>query len=527
VATDALPTDLRRADAAATDRLLAGLVVLHLPLAIGLAFWHDTFVAALVVGALASTAAVAASRFVPGTLASRLIIATTLMVNSALLIHESGGRIEFHFHIFSALAFTLIYRDWRVPVFAAAVVAAHHLVLGLWVPAVHVFPPHHGGFGMVCLHASFVVLETVVLVWMALLLDRDSSETEKLIALAARFGEGDLTTVPEAGRGAVGSAVAALGQGIHRTAELVRSIQGTAGALNSSASAIGDASADAREAAGAVASVVAEVASGAEQQLGALNASRTSSDETAAAVNSSAADATEAAEAATAARAATVEGVQAAERAGAEMSGVRESTAAVSDVLRDLDAKSQEIGGIVETITGIAGQTNLLALNAAIEAARAGEQGRGFAVVAEEVRKLAEESQRAAGTIAGLIHEIQEATHRTVETVDDGARRTLEGVETVSRVQEAFVSIGRGVDDAAERISRIAALSQQVASSTLRVRDDIASAASVAEQSASAVDGARAESARSLESAELIAGEAQRLQSGADELLELVSRFRV
>ena len=74
--------------------------------------------------------------------------------------------------------------------------------------------------------------------------------------------------------------------------------------------------------------------------------------------------------------------------------------------------KSQRIGGIVDTITGIAEQTNLLALNAAIEAARAGEQGRGFAVVAEEVRKLAEGSQRPPRQIAVLIGEIQDETAR-------------------------------------------------------------------------------------------------------------------
>ena len=104
------------------------------------------------------------------------------------------------------------------------------------------------------------------------------------------------------------------------------------------------------------------------------------------------------------------DGVQAAEEASIAMQAVRDSSTETSEAIRSLGEKSDQIGGIVETITGIAAQTNLLALNAAIEAARAGEHGRGFAVVAEEVRHLAEESQQAAATIAELIQQIQQET---------------------------------------------------------------------------------------------------------------------
>ena len=82
------------------------------------------------------------------------------------------------------------------------------------------------------------------------------------------------------------------------------------------------------------------------------------------------------------------------------MRSVRDSSQEVTRAIGELAGKSEQIGAIVQTITGIAEQTNLLALNAAIEAARAGDQGRGFAVVADEVRKLAEESQHAAHEIS-------------------------------------------------------------------------------------------------------------------------------
>src|SRR5204863_2057434 len=128
---------------------------------------------------------------------------------------------------------------------------------------------------------------------------------------------------------------------------------------------------------------------------------------------------------------ATRAGISAAEEAAAAMRELQEQTQEVTVAMHTLAERSDQIGGIVETITSIAGQTNLLALNAAIEAARAGEQGRGFAVVAEEVRKLAEESRRAAGEIATLVGEIQVETKRTVGVVTEGAVRSDDGVTIV------------------------------------------------------------------------------------------------
>lgn len=86
--------------------------------------------------------------------------------------------------------------------------------------------------------------------------------------------------------------------------------------------------------------------------------------------------------------------------------------------IRELEEQSQRIGEIVKAVVMIADQTNLLALNAAIEAARAGEHGRGFAVVADEVRNLAEISERSARDIRGVVDEIRNGVNEVVEDIN-------------------------------------------------------------------------------------------------------------
>lgn len=123
------------------------------------------------------------------------------------------------------------------------------------------------------------------------------------------------------------------------------------------------------------------------------------------------------------------------------MKNIAQQVSTSAKVIGELGRRSDEIGQIVETISGIAGQTNLLALNAAIEAARAGEQGRGFSVVAEEVRKLAEQSASATENISRLIATIQADTTSAVESIEQGNQSVKAGTQSVAETGAAFADI--------------------------------------------------------------------------------------
>ncbi|WP_242447990.1 methyl-accepting chemotaxis protein, partial [Bacillus thuringiensis] len=116
----------------------------------------------------------------------------------------------------------------------------------------------------------------------------------------------------------------------------------------------------------------------------------------------------------------------------------------------------------LDAITNIADQTNLLALNAAIEAARAGENGKGFAVVAEEVRDLAEKSKEFANEINHLIKNILHDTKATVDVMQRGKQKAIEGKEAAQKANHVFFSVVKDIDKISSQMQEVCVATEEM-----------------------------------------------------------------
>jgi methyl-accepting chemotaxis protein len=119
---------------------------------------------------------------------------------------------------------------------------------------------------------------------------------------------------------------------------------------------------------------------------------------------------------------------------------------AIAEQIVHLSEQANQIGSISQLVFDLANKTNMLALNSSVEAVRAGEHGKGFSVVANEIRKLADQSQRSAEKINVLVSEIQSAINSTVMVTDEGTKTVTAGVQIAKTTDQAFAGVADAVN---------------------------------------------------------------------------------
>ncbi|PWB35455.1 methyl-accepting chemotaxis protein [Pseudomonas sp. SDI] len=184
-----------------------------------------------------------------------------------------------------------------------------------------------------------------------------------------------------------------------------------------------------------------------------------------------------------------------------------------TEAMGQLQQESQKIGSVMDVIKSVAEQTNLLALNAAIEAARAGEAGRGFAVVADEVRGLAQRTQKSTEEIEELVAGLQSGTQQVANVMLGSRALTDSSVELTRKAGASLENITRVVSNIQSMNQQIAAAAEQQSAVAEQISRSIVNVRDVSEQTAAASDET---AASSVELARL-----------GNQLQMMVSHFRV
>ena len=213
-------------------------------------------------------------------------------------------------------------------------------------------------------------------------------------------------------------------------------------------------------------------------------------------------------------------------RAGSTLVTVGDRVRGASVMVTGLSDASVQVGDFAEAVSRIARQTNLLALNAAIEAARAGEHGKGFAVVADEVRKLAEESGRAAKETAATIASVREQIATAVESMAAGEREVRDVGRVAAEANAALGAIMAEITAVADVVTATAMVSREQSAAMAELSAVIRGAETVSVEAAARAEAAVQAAARQTASLDDLTGTARQLAELAERLRGSTARFQ-
>lgn len=465
--TNAVNTEtLAREQTLNTDRQMLIILLAHVPVVGLLVPWgYGTHAFAIIASLLVGVLMFAGYMTLRGTRACSALFAIGLMLFSAIMIQAQMGRIEMHFHIFSALALVIIYRDWLPVIAAAGVIAVHHLLLtGLQlaetqVGGMPIIIFNYGcNWGIAFLHAAFVVFEAGILVYFARNMALERRRALRMVAIVSSFeGNRDLTGRLPSDDQSVNAR--SFNQMMEQSCALIEQFRTISGELGQHSRQLAEASQSTRT----------NVANQQQQ-----------ADQVATASNQMSASIQEVSENAQQASDAANEATKAASAGSKAMDNARTMTEATNQALEEstrmvvqLAEKVESIARVTGSINDISEQTNLLALNAAIEAARAGEHGRGFAVVADEVRSLSRRTQSFTDEIRGTVDELKNLSEATTAAMEMGRSRSGESTRAIQEASEAITRIEQAIAAVNNMNSQIAAACEQQAATALQINENI------------------------------------------------------
>ena len=384
------------------------LCVAHVPFIAGIAAYFETGIfTALMVGAVIAAGPVTMYYIKKESKITSIVLGIAFMGYSALLIHHARGMIEMHFHIFTFIAMLIIFANPWVIVAAAGTIAVHHVSFYFLLPK-SVFN-YQASFGIVLVHAAFVVIETIPSVIIARSFSKFIMAQGSIIKNLENLSDKILRSAEDAAESGF---------------NLSRNTKEQSEALQTTVFSIEE-----------VKNMIQQSVKNVLKSQEVSHASKKSADEGKMSVNK------------------MINSIQdiglCNNQMTAQFNDLNIQLSEIIKIIIEIDSKTKVINEIVF-------QTKLLSFNASVEAARAGEHGKGFSVVAEEIGNLARMSGKSSqeinellkGSLTKVESIVAESKMKISQIADTTNEKIKQGGLTADECQEALAVITSNVNEA-------------------------------------------------------------------------------